>query len=142
MSYAALRRGRVSLPGQIYLVTTVTRQRRPVFRDLTAGRAVVRELRALQQEGWADTLCYVLMPDHLHWLIQLHAATLPEVMRWLKGRTSRALGGRLWQPNYHDHALRREEEMLAAARYVVAHPVRAGLVERVGDYPLWDAVWF
>ena len=27
------------------------------------------------------------------------------------------------------------------ARYIVANPLRAGLVERVGDYPYWDAVW-
>jgi hypothetical protein len=27
------------------------------------------------------------------------------------------------------------------ARYVVANPLRAGLVKRLGDYPLWDAIW-
>jgi len=27
------------------------------------------------------------------------------------------------------------------ARYIVANPLRAGLVSRVGDYPLWDACW-
>ncbi|RUQ45382.1 transposase, partial [Corynebacterium pseudodiphtheriticum] len=23
----------------------------------------------------------------------------------------------------------------------VANPLRAGLVKRIGDYPLWDAIW-
>jgi len=27
------------------------------------------------------------------------------------------------------------------ARYVVANPMRAGLVKQIGDYPLWDAIW-
>jgi hypothetical protein len=27
------------------------------------------------------------------------------------------------------------------ARYVVANPLRAGLVQKLGDYPLWDAIW-
>jgi len=27
------------------------------------------------------------------------------------------------------------------ARYIVMNPKRAGLVERVGDYPHWDAIW-
>jgi hypothetical protein len=27
------------------------------------------------------------------------------------------------------------------ARYIIANPIRAGLVERAGDYPLWDACW-
>jgi hypothetical protein len=28
-----------------------------------------------------------------------------------------------------------------AARYLVANPLRPGLVERIGDYPYWNAVW-
>jgi putative transposase len=31
--------------------------------------------------------------------------------------------------------------MTSIARYIVANPLRAGLVERLGDYPHWDAVW-
>jgi putative transposase len=27
------------------------------------------------------------------------------------------------------------------ARYIVANPLRAGLVAKVGDYALWDACW-
>jgi len=27
------------------------------------------------------------------------------------------------------------------ARYIVANPLRAGLVESVRDYPHWDAIW-
>ncbi len=31
---------------------------------------------------------------------------------------------------------------MTAARYIIANPVRAGLVYSVRDYPYWDAVWF
>ena len=34
-----------------------------------------------------------------------------------------------------------DEDMRAMARYIVANPLRASLVEHIGDYPLWDAVW-
>lgn len=87
------------------------------------------------------------MPDHVHWLVQLpEGLTLGSLMRRLKGRSALALndgtsGGRVWAPAYHDRALRREDDVRAAARYLVANPVRAGIVGRVGDYPLWDAVW-
>jgi REP element-mobilizing transposase RayT len=47
----------------------------------------------------------------------------------------------VWQPGYHDHAVRQDEDLRAMARYVVANPVRAGLVKDIGDYPHWDAVW-
>ncbi len=41
----------------------------------------------------------------------------------------------------HGRSLRKDEDLVHLARYVVANPVRAGLVERLGDYPLWDAQW-
>lgn len=58
-------------------------------------------------------------------------------------RVNQLLGvsGVLWQPGYYDHLIRDDENLRDAARYIVANPLRAGLVERLGDYPLWDAVW-
>ncbi|MEO7253669.1 MAG: transposase, partial [Casimicrobium sp.] len=50
-------------------------------------------------------------------------------------------GASLWQDGFHDRALRRDEDLLTIARYVVANPLRAGLVQRLGDYPFWDAIW-
>lgn len=47
----------------------------------------------------------------------------------------------LWQKGFHDHAIRKEENIQQLARYIVANPLRAGLVEKIGDYPLWDAIW-
>jgi hypothetical protein len=48
---------------------------------------------------------------------------------------------RIWQRGYQDHALRKEEDVRAVARYVIGNPLRAGLVQRIGNYALWDAVW-
>jgi hypothetical protein len=31
--------------------------------------------------------------------------------------------------------------MQGIARYIVGNPLQAGLVDRIGDYPHWDAVW-
>ncbi|MFB6261862.1 MAG: transposase, partial [Thiohalorhabdaceae bacterium] len=50
-------------------------------------------------------------------------------------------GSPVWQPGFHDRAIRREEDLEAVARYVVANPLRAGLVDRIADYPHWDAAW-
>lgn len=41
-----LRKGRLSEPNRIYLITTVTRQRIPWFDDLFAVRAVIQALHA------------------------------------------------------------------------------------------------
>ena len=142
-----LRTGRYSAPGQIYLVTTVVQNREPVFTDFLQGRLVVDALRKAQEEELVLSLAWVVMPDHFHWLIELKHSALPYVMARTKSRITFALNrsigrdGSLWQHGFHDRAIRREEDLQTVARYIVANPLRAGLVERIGDYPLWDAVW-
>lgn len=61
-----LRKGRYSQNHQIYLITTVTNQRQAFFTDLYTARAVINTLMEEQKTGNAETLAFVLMPDHLH----------------------------------------------------------------------------
>ena len=138
----SLRRGRVSLPGQIYLVTMVCKDRRLHFADFVPARCAVQTLHDDAVAALTDTLAFVVMPDHVHWLMHLkEGASIGEGVRRFKAKVSLALGRRIWQRGFHDHALRRDEDVLAVARYVVANPLRAGLVRSVCDYPHWDAVW-
>ncbi len=142
-----LRKGRYSEPGRPYLVTAVSHARRPVFNDWYVARALVVELRRVTDDQCVDTLAWVIMPDHFHWLVVLREAALEEVVMRVKSRSAiainRLLGshGRIWQRGFHDHALRREEYIQHVTRYLIANPLRAELVKRFGDYPLWDAVW-
>jgi putative transposase len=148
MPYSDLLRGRASIGGQIYLVTTVTLGRARLFADLYLGRIVVRAMYCEPAAIGATTLAYVVMPDHLHWLLQLHPQrSLSTTVMSLKGRSAleinraRNARGAVWEVGFHDHAVRREEDLQAVARYVVCNPLRAGLVRKIKDYPLWDAVW-
>ena len=137
-----LRKGRLSLPGQVYHITTVTLDRAPVFLELYPARLLIHALREAQARDAATTLAFVVMPDHMHWLMQLGAdALLAKVVGAVKAVTAHRIGRRVWQDGFHDHALRQEEDLAEVARYIVANPLRAELVERVGDYPHWDAVW-
>ncbi|MCP4636716.1 MAG: transposase [Methyloversatilis sp.] len=137
-----LRKGRHSQTGVTYMVTTTTIRRAPIFRDLTAARCVVRTLAAAVERGELDLLAYVLMPDHLHCLLTLTGSlSLHALMQQVKSVSAHRCGRQLWQAGYHDHALRDEDSLINFARYIVANPVRAGLADRVGDYPHWDAIW-
>ncbi|POA16708.1 transposase [Pseudomonas sp. FW300-N1A1] len=142
-----LRRGRHSEPGRGYLLTAVVHQRRPVFTDWRLGRLLSAELRRIHDQGWVNSLAWVVMPDHFHWLIQLEQHSLARIMQTTKSRSTLTINrasnrvGALWQSGYHDRALRDDEDLLPFARYIVANPLRAGLVEKIGDYPLWDACW-
>jgi REP element-mobilizing transposase RayT len=148
MPYSDLRKGRYSEPGREYVVTTVVDGRTPVFLDCWTARACIRKLAVTELETDARWLACVLMPNHFHGLVSLGAHTgLSDLMQRFKGASALAVNrhlgrcGTLWQPSFYDHALRREESRVHAARYIVANPLRAGLVQRLGDYPHWDSVW-
>lgn len=137
-----LRRGRYSQAGQVYQLTMVCVDRTPAFADFRSARCVVRAMHEPSVSSLVETLAFVVMPDYVHWLVQLNGgANLGEVVRRIKARVSLHLGTSVWQRGFHDHALRKDEDLVGVARYVVANPVRAGLVQRVGDYPHWDVVW-
>ncbi|MVV51244.1 transposase [Pseudomonas sp. PB120] len=142
-----LRTGRYAEPNRIYLLTTNTLDRKPIFTDFALGRLVVHQFRLAHQLRLVNSLAWVVMPDHFHWLVELEKCSLSNLMRQTKSLSTREVNrsskrtGALWQQGYHDRALRREEDLVKLARYVVANPLRAGVVERLGDYPLWDAVW-
>ena len=142
IGYSQLRRGRYSESGRIYLVTAVAEKRRPVFMDWQSASIACRTFTDAKLLGDARLLCWVLMPDHVHWLLQLEEQTeLAVLVGKLKAVISRNIGTAVWQSGFHDRAIRHEEDVLPAARYIVANPLRAGLVRRVGDYPYWDALW-
>ena len=146
--YRQLRKGRFSEQNRVYHVTTRTRDRRPVFDSFERSRILIHAMKDQHDEGCVDSLCFVVMPDHLHWLFGLRGdSQLGDVIRFVKSRSARLINrqdgssGPLWQPGFHDHAVRKEEDLQSIARYIVANPLRSGLVNSLRHYPHWDAVW-
>jgi len=137
-----LRKGRASLPNHAYLVTIVAASRKPVCASFSAVRLAVRCFYDEDIVRRAQTLAFIVMPDHIHWLLQLReVGNLSETVRIYKAKLSLILGQPIWQRGFHDHALREGEDLRGTARYVIANPLRAGLAESVGEYPHWDAIW-
>ncbi|GAB4264576.1 MAG: transposase [Methylomicrobium sp.] len=143
-----LLKGRYSEANRIYHITICTENRLPWFQNMACGRRLVQHMRHLHEQQTVSSLAWVVMPDHVHWLLQLgHGQTLSQAIKTFKGRSASDINhylqrqGALWQRGFHDHALRQEEDIKQIARYIIANPLRAGLVEHIGDYPLWDAIW-
>jgi REP element-mobilizing transposase RayT len=128
----------------MYLVTFVTKNRRRLFDDPEQAMAFCRA--CADRRSWSDArlLARVLMPDHWHGLIGLgERESLSRVVQRLKASTAKAVDAPapVWQAGFHDRAIRGERSLLAAARYLVANPLRAGRVDSIGLWPWWDAVW-
>lgn len=137
-----------SIAGQTYFLTVATLYRRPVFRDDEAARAVCRVHTAAWPWRDAYLQAWVLMPDHWHGLVTLgERDTLSTLVGRFKAVTSRAVDDRhrvngwLWGRGFCDRVLAPGDDPMAAARYLVGNPLRAGLVQRLGDYAYWNAAW-
>ncbi len=148
ISYNQLRKGRHSESGRCYHVITRLRGKDELFHDFVLSTLFAKTLHGVATERDIGLLCWVLMPDHFHALIQLKdRQTIGDCIMRIKGRSARVLNqklnrtGPLWQKTFYERALRREDDTQTVARYIVANPIRAGLVKRAGDYPFWDAVW-
>ena len=147
MSSHRLRLGRRSIIGQVYVLTTTTHQRRRLFESKAAAACVIDQLRYIEQRGLVQSHAWVVMPDHVHWMLELRAAHLPDIARRMKSSSALALNRlaarrcTVWQPGYFDHAVRAEESLARQALYILGNPVRAGLAGQIGEFPYAWSVW-
>lgn len=125
MSYDDLRKGRYSEGRRAYFVTTVLAEREQRhFADFACARCAVAEMRALHDDETVNSLAWVVMPDHVHWLFQLgENSDLSAAMKRFKACSARRVNlhlhrrGALWQKSFYDHALRQDEDLRGMARY-------------------------
>ncbi len=125
-----------------YSLTSCTFERHACFLRadvVVAARSAI--LHTLHERDFEE-LAYVFMPDHMHLLLEgvSRTADLKSTMKAARMRSTVAVRPlvampSLWQDGYWDRVLRRDEDVVAVADYIVQNPVRAGLVQRPEDYP-------
>ena len=93
--------------------------------------------RVEKQLWWPHLL--LLMPDHLHGLFSFPSShkTIESLVTDWKGWTAKKLGIQ-WQRDFFEHRIRNEPARREKADYILANPVRAGLVN---DSKEWPFVW-
>jgi len=148
--HAALRRGRVSLAGATYFLTICTNNRGAGLTTPQLARSVLYELRTMQTDEVWSVRCAVVMPDHMHLLIELGVKLcLGKAVSRLKAMTSACLraGGIDWERGFFDHRLRTADDILDVLLYIYLNPYRAGLCARTESWPWFhchpdDWAWF
>jgi putative transposase len=116
-----------------------TSGRVPYFKDAERARFCRDQLLRYAEVHSFHVHAYCFMPDHLHLLVQGGSgqADLRQFLQRFKQVTGfhfkRARGQQLWQRSFHDHIVRKEEDLQQIAEYIWNNPVRAGMVES------WDA---
>ena len=142
---------RAWLPGGTYFFTVNLLQRQGndlLTRHADLLREVVRTVRKRHPfhiHGW------VVLPDHLHCVIELPPGDADFATRWrlIKMGFSKAMpqgeelsdtrvrrGERgIWQRRYWEHLIRDDADFRAHMDYVHINPLKHRLVERVVDWP-------
>ena len=121
---------------EIFLITVCCKERsKNSLATEEVGLAILDTVRHRNDEGVWWCSAFVVMPDHVHGLIQFSGkAGMRETIRNWKSWTTRSLGIQ-WQRDWFDHRLRSEECWREKAAYLENNPVRAGLVNEASYWP-------
>ena len=96
---------------------------------------------------WYELRAWVIMPNHLHFLIQVGETPLAKIVKELKRYTAREANrilqreGAFWCEDYFDTYMRDAEHELKTRRYIENNPVKALLVREPKDWP-WSSARF
>ena len=148
----------ISRDSPCYLLTSVAKDRLPVFRTDAIKDVACKALDEARKSGKFDLYAYVIMPDHLH-VITDSARSSEDTLRFINGIIGHRVIGHLKDQGYEsslrklrqetkrknyrhslwDHhpnvrLLLSEGMLMERVNYLHQNPVRAGLVEHAEDY--------
>ena len=136
----------LAFEGSIHFVTTVTRVRGSWFSEQNVCEEILSLFEGYRKKYDAECFGYALMPDHLHALLvqRTKEPVVPLLMEGFKSVSSRRIhptgypAGSLWTDRYDDVPVPGADAARTKLEYMLANPVRRGIVERPEEY-LWSS---
>lgn len=124
----------------VYFLTLCARHLTSPFQNDNLAKEVVESLFYLKREDDFPMYCYCLMPDHLHIVLSpsRKSGSVSKILQRYKSYTTqegwkRGISGKLWQRSFYDHIARKNEDLVKICEYILANPVRKGLVDSIED---------
>ena len=106
--------------------------------------AFLKAMADLKERMPFDLYGYCLMSNHIHLLVRPRKLSISRIVQsLLVSHTQRfhrfhRSGGHVWQGRFKSPVIQDDDHLLTVLRYIEANPLRAGMVERAGDYP-WSS---
>jgi putative transposase len=113
-----------------YLVTSVTAERRSLFKVTATAELLQRTILDYRSQGKFLLHAFVIMPDHFHALITpAPDVSLEKAMQFIKGGFSFRLKSKLevWMRSFNESQISTEERFINCVRYIEENPVRRRL---------------
>jgi putative transposase len=139
----------LNLPGALHFVTGNFLDRTPIFNQEACCQSFIDILGTLLSEWPCKLIAYVLMPDHLHLIVNPRDGRIKEFTGKLKSLSARditktahgidfkldAEGSlHVWQESFKATPLWSAWMIWQKVNYIHANPVKAGLVSSAKDY--------
>ena len=130
--------------GLVYHVINRGNNRQTVFDSDGDFRAFFKAIADLKECMPFDLYGYCLMSNHIHLLVRPRDCSISRVVQsLLVSHTQRyhryhRSGGHVWQGRFKSPVIQDDDHLLTVLRYIEANPLRAGIMERAGDYP-WSS---
>ncbi|HSS97953.1 MAG TPA: transposase, partial [Terriglobales bacterium] len=136
----------MNFPDRIFFITTVTAQRKPLFRCERTAKLFLDTMFGYRDREIFQLYEFVVMPDHIHLILEPKTTVaLERAMQFIKGgyshRYMKETGSRaeIWERGFTNHRIRDWNDHANHKRYIHQNPVRAGLVQSPVDYPYSSA---
>jgi len=140
------RKPRIEYEGAFYHVITRGNQRQKIFKDPLDYQKFLDILTSYKQRCHFYLYAYVLMPNHVHLLIETKDIRLSKILQGVHQRYTMYYNrryktvGHLFQGRYKAILCDRDRYLLALLKYIHRNPVRAKIAGGFGKYP-WSSYW-
>lgn len=128
----------------IYHVTARGNNRDDLFLSDKDREAYLRLWRKYSQELEFDVYAYVLMTNHVHWLVRIGRVPISGVIHSIHSVYARIFNqaneriGHVFQGRFGSQVCLDDKYILSLCRYIHRNPLKAGLVENLSEYP-WSS---
>jgi putative transposase len=129
-------------PSRIFFATTSTAMGKRLLQSERNAGLLIDVLRSLVAERHFKVHDFVIMPDHVHLLIEVCGEmTIEKAMQLIKGRFSHRLShefgykGEVWHRGFTEEQVMNKQSFDAHRAYIAENPVKAGLAGSAEEYP-------
>ncbi len=131
---------RIEFEGALYHVMSRGNEGNDIFIDDRDRNRFLFALGDFCERFEIEIFAYVLMPNHYHLLIRTHRPNLSKAMQWLGVSYTRRFNdkhvrsGHLFQGRFKSIIVQNDAYLMQLSCYMHRNPLRAKMVNRLGDY--------
>lgn len=141
------RQWRIEFPGAIYHIMSRGNARQDIYRSDDDRKLFLSLLEDLSERYEIEVYAYVLMNNHYHLLLKTKHANLSKAMQWFGTTYTRKFNlihltsGHLFQGRFKSIIVENDAYLLRLSCYIHRNPLKAGIVQKLSDYP-WSSYPF